>query len=110
VAPILDFRVSLTSIPPFFSTYSSARTGCVHRIVVTLKVKDSQSNYEDFTGLLRSIISKSQWKSFENVFSSFMCFVLLMVLISAGRRKLSVFGNRDVLFRKSLEDITFLFC
>lgn len=68
VAPILDFMLTLRSIPPWMSIYSSADNGCLHRMVATLKVKDSQSNYEGFTRSLLSIIPKPLWNSLEKVF------------------------------------------
>jgi hypothetical protein len=67
VAPILDFRITLRSIPPWMSHYSSANNGCVHRIQATVKVKDSQSNFEGFTREVCSIIPKTQWKSLKKV-------------------------------------------
>jgi hypothetical protein len=49
------------------SIYSMANNGCVHRILVTLQVKDSQSKYEGFTRALCSIIPKMQWSSLVQV-------------------------------------------
>jgi hypothetical protein len=57
------------------SIYSSAQAGCVHRIIVTLKVKDSQSNFENFTRILRSIISEMQWNGLEYFFSFLIGYV-----------------------------------
>ena len=79
VDQILDFMITLRSIPPWMSPYSSANNGCVHRIQATAKVKDSQSSYEGFIRALRSVISKMQLKSLKKVLSK--CFHFWSVLM-----------------------------
>ncbi len=61
------------------SVYSSAEVGCVHRVVATLKVMDGESNYKDFTHVVRSIMPRMQWKALEYVISLLLCLLLLMV-------------------------------
>jgi hypothetical protein len=50
----------------------------VHSIVATLKVKDSESNYEDFIRFLCSIVPKTQWIRLKYEFYYFLCFFELM--------------------------------
>jgi hypothetical protein len=78
-AQVLDFGITLRSIPPWMSMYSTAATGCIHRIVVTLKVEDSESNYDGFIKELCSIILKTQWNNFKYVKSYFFCLLLMSV-------------------------------
>jgi hypothetical protein len=65
VALILDFRITLASLPTWMLPYSSAGTGCAHRILATMKVKGSQANYNCFTSHLRSMVSPLQCNSLE---------------------------------------------
>jgi hypothetical protein len=73
---ILHFQMLLTSIPPWMSIYSNANTGCVHRIAATMKVRASQSHYEDFTRNLRSTLSAMQCRYLEKVFSYYFKYML----------------------------------
>ena len=41
MALIIDFRITLTSIPPWMLPYSSVATGCAHGILAIMKVKGS---------------------------------------------------------------------
>jgi hypothetical protein len=61
------------------SVYSSAEVGCVHRVVATLKVMDGESNYKDFTHVVRSIMPRMQWKALEYVISLLLCLLLFKV-------------------------------
>ena len=79
MVPILDFKITLRSIPPWMSIYSPAKAGCVHRIVATLKVKDSQSNYDNFTLALRSVIG--YFKDAMEPFGVSIFFFLRLVLL-----------------------------
>jgi hypothetical protein len=45
--------------------YSSAGTGCAHRILATMKLKGSQPNYNCFTSDIRSMVSPLQCNSLE---------------------------------------------
>jgi len=79
------------------SIYSSAEAGCIHKILLTAKIKDSQSNYEHFTRALCSIIPKSQWKRLESEFFFFVNITyILIVLTSVVKMKVSVSGMGDV--------------
>ena len=93
--PILDFTVTLRTVPPWMSIYSLAWASYVHRIIITLKVEDSQSNFENFTCFLHSIVSEMQWNCLEYFFSYSLCLVWLMVKIWTEKKKLWIFGKRD---------------
>jgi hypothetical protein len=84
VSPILDFRMTLTSIPSWMAIYSSAETGCVHNILATLRVDDSRSNYNDFTRNLCSILPKMQWDGLKKVFFSFLFYISLLTIRNFG--------------------------
>jgi len=71
--------MALPSIPPWMSVYSSAGVGFVHRVAATLKVMDGESNYKDFTRVVRSIMPRMKWKALEYVISLLLCLLLLMV-------------------------------
>lgn len=53
--------------------YSSAQTGCVHRILATLKVKDSESNYTDFIRAFCGTVTEMQCNALEYVFCHLLC-------------------------------------
>jgi hypothetical protein len=68
LAMIADFVMTLKSIPTWLSPYSAAAAGCVHRIFATMKLNESESNYEDFTKYVGSLLSALQFNSLEWVF------------------------------------------
>ena len=65
MALIVDFRITLASVPTWMLPYSSVATGCAHRILATMKVKPSQSNYNGFTSHICSMVSPLQCNSLE---------------------------------------------
>jgi hypothetical protein len=65
VALIVDFRITLASVPTWMLPYSSVARGCAHRILATMKLKPSQSDYNSFTSHLRSMVSPLQCNSLE---------------------------------------------
>jgi hypothetical protein len=95
VAPILDFTLTLSSIPQWMSIYSSASNGYVQRITATLKVDDSQSHYEGFTRALRSIVSTMLRKSLKKVFPCLsMSFVFNVSNFCSQDEALSLWNER----------------
>lgn len=69
--------MTLTSIPIWMMQYSTAPKGCVHRIIVTMKVKGSQSTYEVFARGLWSTLSALQCNRLEKVF--FIIFKIMLI-------------------------------
>jgi len=51
------------------SKYSTAATGCVQRILATLRIPGSEANYEDFVDQLCASVSVMQGEALEYVFS-----------------------------------------
>lgn len=68
---ILDFEMLLSPIPPWISAYSTAETPFLHRIKMTMKVKGSQSEYNNFTGKILKTLTAMQCRSLEKVFFLF---------------------------------------
>jgi len=59
----MDFQIVVKSIPQWISAYSTAQSGCAHRIFITLSTKISQPNHEEFTSHLCSTLSIIQRRS-----------------------------------------------
>lgn len=95
----MDFTVTLRSVPPWMSTYSSEPPKCVHKVVATLKVEDSETKYNCFMGVLRSLISRMQWTSLEYVFASVSQSVSLMCWKFSEKTKVLFYGKRDAPLR-----------
>ena len=64
----MDFNMAMASIPSWISSYSTALTGCGHRIVATIKVEDSKWNYENFVSDIGAMLSTIQCNVLEYVF------------------------------------------
>ena len=64
--------MSLPSVPPWILEYSTAGKFCLHRILATMKVRGSQSQYENFTNHLRKSLTAMQCHSLEKVFFYFL--------------------------------------
>jgi hypothetical protein len=61
----------LPSVPPWILAYLTAGTSGLYRITATMKVRGSQSRYENFTGDLRKSLTEMQCHSLEQVFFIF---------------------------------------
>lgn len=70
-AQVLDFKISLETIPPWMETYSPTNTGCLHRILVTLRTECSRSKYEELIAALKQAISPTLRQHLGKVFLSF---------------------------------------
>lgn len=68
---ILDFEILLPAVPQWLLAYSTAEPSCLHRIVATLKVRGSQSQYRNFIGDLCKSLTPIQCCSLEKVFFPF---------------------------------------
>ena len=60
--------MAMTSIPSWILSYSTALTGCGHRILLTIKVEDSKWNFENFVSDIGAMLSMIQCNILECVF------------------------------------------
>jgi len=58
---IVDFKMTLAVVPRWISPlYSSVGTGCCHKLVVTMKVVNSPSDYNAFIGHMCHLVCPLQ--------------------------------------------------
>ena len=60
ICPVIDMTLSLASLPTWMAPYTTAPNGCLQWIYVTMKIKDSRSNYLAFTAEIISQLSPLQ--------------------------------------------------
>jgi hypothetical protein len=68
---MVEFGVLLPSIPPWLLVYSTRNMSFLHRITVLMKIKGSQSEYQNFTGTILATLTPMQHQSLEKVFCIF---------------------------------------
>lgn len=66
--PIMQFMISLRSVPGWLLPYTTSPKGSLQWVLVTMKVKESRANYLSFLAKLNSILPASQRKPLEYVF------------------------------------------
>ena len=88
---ILDFQLILSLIPNWVSAYSNEKMGTIHRIVATMKVRGTQSQYNHFIGDLRKSLTDLQCHSLEKVYFilSMSCRLTVFLLLVHSIQNLS---------------------